>query len=82
MIKTQVQIPDELYRKAKQVAKERELSLAEVMRRGLEYITQVYLSEPTPDITLPVLDASAFMPNTDAMDLKAIAADEESLRGL
>jgi len=46
MIKTQVQIPDELYRAAKRVAKERELSFAEVMRRGLEYIVTVY---PTLD---------------------------------
>lgn len=42
MIKTQVQIPDELYRAAKRVAREREMSLAEVMRRGLEYIVSVY----------------------------------------
>jgi len=46
MIKTQVQIPDDLYRAAKRVAKERELSFAEVMRRGLEYIVTVY---PTLD---------------------------------
>lgn len=46
MIKTQVQIPDDLYRAAKRVARERELSLAEVMRRGLEYIVTVY---PTLD---------------------------------
>jgi len=42
MIKTQVQIPDELYREAKRVASEREISLAEVMRRGLEYIVRAY----------------------------------------
>ncbi len=42
MIKTQVQIPDDLYKEAKRVAREREMSLAEVMRRGLEYMTQVY----------------------------------------
>ena len=46
MIKTQVQIPDDLYRAAKRVARQRELSLAEVMRRGLEYIVSVY---PTLD---------------------------------
>ena len=40
MIKTQVQIPDELYRRAKQVAAEKEWSFAEVVRRGLEYITR------------------------------------------
>ena len=42
MIKTQVQLPDELYREAKRVAAEREMSLAEVMRRGIEYMTRVY----------------------------------------
>lgn len=42
MIKTQIQLPDGLYREAKRVAKERELSLAEVLRRGVEYIARVY----------------------------------------
>jgi hypothetical protein len=43
MIKTQIQLPDALYLELKRVAKEREISLAEVLRRGAEYITQVYL---------------------------------------
>ena len=42
MIKTQVQIPDNLYKEAKRIAREREMSLAEVVRRGLEYMAQVY----------------------------------------
>lgn len=42
MIKTQIQLPEGLYREAKRVAREREMSLAEVVRRGLEYITRVY----------------------------------------
>ena len=42
MIKTQVQLPENLYKEAKRVASEREISLAEVMRRGLEYIVRVY----------------------------------------
>ncbi len=42
MIKTQVQLPDRLYREAKRVARDREMSLAEVVRRGVEYITRVY----------------------------------------
>jgi hypothetical protein len=40
MVKTQVQIPDELFKKAKQVAASKEWSFAEVVRRGLEYMTQ------------------------------------------
>lgn len=36
MIKTQIQIPDHLYREAKRIAVEYEMSFAEVVRRGLE----------------------------------------------
>ncbi len=36
MIKTQVQIPDDLYREAKRVAADYEMSFAEVVRRSLE----------------------------------------------
>ena len=42
MVKTQVQIPNELYQEAKRVAQEREMSLAEVIRRGIEYMSRVY----------------------------------------
>jgi hypothetical protein len=38
MVKTQVQIPDALYREAKRIAAENEMSFAEVVRRGLEEI--------------------------------------------
>lgn len=48
MIKTQIQLPDFLYREVKRVAREREMSLAEVLRRGVEYITRVY-----PPLSLP-----------------------------
>lgn len=36
MVKTQVQIPDQLFREAKRIASEGEMSFAEVVRRGLE----------------------------------------------
>ena len=36
MTRTQIQLPDELYQRAKTFAAERELSLAEITRRGLE----------------------------------------------
>ena len=41
MVKTQVQIPDELFERAKKVAAAREWSFAEIVRRGLEYMTEV-----------------------------------------
>ncbi len=55
MIKTQIQLPEELYAEAKRVAREREMSLAEVVRRGVEYITRVYrpVSKKPKAWTLP-----------------------------
>ncbi len=42
MIKTQVQIPDELFERAKKVAAAKEWSFAELVRRGLEQMTSRY----------------------------------------
>ena len=42
MIKTQVQFPDHLYREAKRVAEEYEMSFAEVVRRGLEQVIKAH----------------------------------------
>jgi hypothetical protein len=55
MTRTQVQFPDSLYRDLTRVAREREMTLAEVIRRGAEYITQVYqpLTEPRAKWKLP-----------------------------
>ena len=55
MRRTQIQLPDDIYKRAKTVAETREISLAELARRGLEYILSVYAPEsagnwqpPTP----------------------------------
>jgi len=78
MIKTQVQIPDELYRKAKAVAKAREWSLAEVFRRGLEYITSVTPVEALDaEWELPVLPGENFVGNFDDLDIREILIQEE-----
>ncbi|MCB2263975.1 MAG: antitoxin [Candidatus Thiosymbion ectosymbiont of Robbea hypermnestra] len=42
MIKTQVQLPDDLYREAMRIARERESSLAQIMGLGLEYMVRMY----------------------------------------
>jgi hypothetical protein len=42
MTRTQVQLPDELYRAAKRIAVEHEITLAEVVRRGLEHMIRIY----------------------------------------
>ena len=43
MIRTQIQLPDEIYRAAKELAARKEWSLAEVVRRGVESILLSYL---------------------------------------
>ena len=43
MVRTQIQLPDELHERAKRLAEEKEISLAEIVRRGLEYLLVIYL---------------------------------------
>ena len=45
MTRTQIQLPDNVYARARKVCDAREISLAELSRRGLEYILSVYTSE-------------------------------------
>lgn len=54
MVRTHIQVPDALYEEAKRVARERELSLAEVVRRGLEYVVRAHPPLPA--------DASSWQP--------------------
>ena len=46
MIRTQIQLPDALYREVKRVAAEREISLAELVRRGLETLLSRFPAAP------------------------------------
>lgn len=45
MTRTQIQLPDDVYARARKVCEEREISLAELSRRGLEYILSVYAAD-------------------------------------
>jgi hypothetical protein len=58
MIKTQVQIPDHLYREAKRIAGEYEMSFADVVRRGLERVVPSFppLAARAEPWSLPRLD--------------------------
>jgi len=51
MIRTQIQLPDTLYREVKRVAAEREMSLAELVRRGLEIILSRFPAHPEAHAT-------------------------------
>jgi len=46
MVRTQIQLPDDLYARAKKLCQSREISLAELARRGMEYILSVYADQP------------------------------------
>ena len=46
MTRTQIQLPDETFARAKKLCDAREISLAELARRGIEYILSVYAPEP------------------------------------
>ena len=45
MTRTQVQLPDALYAQAKRIAERQEISLAELVRRGLEHMVRVYRAD-------------------------------------
>lgn len=81
MIRTQIQLPDELYRRAKQVSKQREISLAEMTRRGLElFLDRVgSTTARAGEWTLPTIDGEGMLVPLE--QLRAIsAADEEAAR--
>ncbi len=59
MIKTQIQLPDDLYRAIKRVAAEKEWSLAETLRRGAEQLLQQF---PVPPPGVPSLDPQPWQP--------------------
>jgi hypothetical protein len=73
MVKTQIQLPDTLYREAKRIAREREISFAEVVRRGVEYVTRIY-----PPLEV---DATTWRP-TRSHRLGAFRAPPEDWRAL
>jgi hypothetical protein len=53
--RTQIQLPDDLYTQAKRLAERHEISLAELLRRGLEHMLRVYRADepPRPEWRLP-----------------------------
>ncbi len=78
MIKTQIQLPDALYHTAKAIAAQREWSLAEVVRRGIEHMALLCpISTENGQWALPVLKAEAFQTDFDQLDFKALAESDE-----
>lgn len=48
MIRTQIQLPDALHAQAKRIGDQQEISLAELVRRGLEHMVRLYGAAQTP----------------------------------
>lgn len=54
MIRTQIQLPDPLYRDVQRVARQQDWSIAEVLRRGAEAVVRAYPpSKHPPGTGLP-----------------------------
>lgn len=80
MTRTQIQLPDDLYLRAKTFAAQREISLAEMTRRGLELFLARF-PEKAPrkkGWKLPKLHSGTQVP---LEDLRRIAAEDEEMRG-
>jgi hypothetical protein len=80
MVRTQIQLPDYLYAKAKRVSEERELSLAEMVRRGLElFLAQLPEAEATPQAwALPTVEVGRV--RVALGDLRDYAIEDETAR--
>ena len=81
MKRTQVQLPDDLYLKAKRFAAEREISLAEMTRRGLELLLDRYppAGAGREPWTMPRVDGGGVKVGLEA--LRDFAAQDEESRG-
>jgi hypothetical protein len=55
VVRTQIQLPDSLYARAKRLAERQEMSLAELVRRGLEHMLRVHRAgdDTVPEWRLP-----------------------------
>ena len=80
MTRTQIQLPDDLYQRAKSFAAERELSLAEITRRGLELFLERYPESNSVkrNWTLPKVNGGGI--KVPLSDLREIASEEETIR--
>ena len=82
MTRTQIQLPDELYQRAKDFAAEREISLAEIARRGVELFLARF-PEPLPkkkSWQLPKVNGGGI--KTPLSKMRDKVMEDEKLRSL
>jgi hypothetical protein len=80
MIRTQIQLPDPLYRDVQRVARQQDWSIAEVIRRGAEAVVRAYPPDKRPPTSagLPPPLKSRLLVSDPAALRAAIRADEEA----
>ncbi len=76
MVKTQIQLPDYLYQETKRIAAQYEMSMAEVVRRGLEKVIPCFpdRDEADGEWTLPVLDLGLRLDPFENADWREMAS--------
>lgn len=79
MVRTQIQLPDALYRDVKRLARSREWSLAETLRRGAELLLARHppVTDRTTPWQAPVLDTIGWRGLTHEEVRAAALADRE-----
>lgn len=82
MTRTQIQLPDELYQRAKTFAEKREISLAEMTRRGLELFLARFPEETPRKRTWKLPKVHSGGTQVPLENLHRIAAGDEEMRGL
>lgn len=75
MTRTQIQLPDELYQEAKKLCEEREMSLAELARRGIEHMLTVLRASGKNTPWLPPEPQRLGWSNLSEHELKRIAQE-------
>ena len=82
MIKTQIQFPDPIYHDLKRLAAERDLSLAEIVRRATErYVAQFPPGRDKPpgwQLPPPLNLGGDFLTDPEATRAEALAIEERS----
>ena len=83
MIRTQIQLPDDLHARAKRFAAEREISLAEITRRGIELFLARFpqsSASRVQDWKLPRINSGGI--KVPLSELHNYSADDETTRSL
>ena len=81
MIRTQIQFPDPLYRRLKEIADRQDWSLSEVMRKAAEHFVTRFPEDPNPKAVwrFPTLDCGGdFLTDPAKLRLEADAILERS----